>query len=106
MTTNETSPLGSGCNAELGQEWRTDVARIWRKVYGGAQCDASAFEFAAEIEAAAKASERKSLAQRLAAEAALEGFGCACTPQRVCGTCTARDAIFKALAPLMRELGA
>ena len=45
--------------AELGQEWRTDVARIWRKVYGGTRCDASAFEFAAEIEAAAVAAERE-----------------------------------------------
>ena len=45
-------------------------------------------------------------AQRLAAEAALDGFGCACTPQWVCGTCTARETIAKALAPLMRELGA
>jgi hypothetical protein len=63
-------------------------------------------DLVAEIEAAAKAAERKSIAQRLAAESALEGFGCACTPQRVCGTCTARDTISKALAPLMRELGA
>lgn len=55
---------------------------------------------------AAVAAERKSLAQRLQAEAALDGFGCACTPQWVCGTCTARETISKALAPLMRELGA
>ena len=52
------------------------------------------------------AAERRNLAQRLAAEAALDGFGCACTPQWVCGTCTARETIAKALAPLMRELGA
>lgn len=57
------------------------------------------------IQAASEA-ERKSLSRRLQAEAELDGFGCACLPHRVCGTCNARDTIHKALAPLMRELGA
>jgi len=54
-------------------EWKTQVARAWRKVYGGTRCDASAFEFAAEVAELTKAAERERWMEAVMAE--LDGNG-------------------------------
>ena len=55
---------------------------------------------------AAVAAERQSLAAKLRAEMDLDGFGCACEPQRRCNTCNARSVLSKVLTPLAKELDA
>lgn len=50
--------------------------------------------------------ERKRLANRLRYETELEGFGCACSPLRLCATCNARGFLRRVLAPLIGELDA
>jgi len=49
---------------DLGRSWRTDIARIWRRIYGGSRCDSLAFEFAAEIEARALEQQTAQIAEK------------------------------------------
>ena len=55
---------------------------------------------------AAVADERRSIAAKLRAEMELDGFGCACEPQRQCNTCNARSVLSKVLGPLAKQLDA
>ena len=50
--------------------------------------------------------QRKALAFQLRREIELDGFGCACEPNKQCNTCNARDVLTKALAPLLQSLDA
>lgn len=34
---------------------------------------------------------------------ALEGFGCACTPTGLCGTCRSRDVLSKVIGPILKR---
>jgi hypothetical protein len=53
--------------------------------------------------AAAVLAEREKMLADIRAEIALEGFGCACTPNKSCGTCIARRTLLCALDPLLRR---
>ena len=55
---------------------------------------------------AAVAAERRRFVAMLEYAMELDGFGCACEPDRKCGTCQARDTVKKALGPLLRTLKA
>ena len=50
--------------------------------------------------------QRKALAFQLRREIELDGFGCACEPNKQCNTCNARDVLTKALTPLLQSLDA
>lgn len=49
-------------------------------------------------------SERTRMAAELRAVADLDGFGCACEPQKQCNTCHARSVLWKVLTPMAKAL--
>ena len=55
---------------------------------------------------ACMAAERKRIAAKLRSTIELDGFGCACEPQKRCNTCHARAVLSSALMPLVKNLDA